>query len=504
MRPGTRPVLWFTLIAVTAHLVFALTSYQYHLDGDNTVSLVQANDWMSTPHTDYFWGQGYMGTTEVWLFSAVWRLAFGGRSVIPLQYWLAIGQMLFVAGAALTYAGLVHVDRAFWSRRRVFLASLVVLGFTVPVFQKYTFGLGHGYSATPFYAGLTAYLYLRRDDIGWPWWLAAGVLLGQSHYIFRLHLVYPVALGIAMLLAGARAYAPRVGALAAGTMVGMMPERVFRPRQGYSLSVCAGNADHVLANAWQTISQLAVQAVTVPDSLLESEHALWFHLHRPLPAAWENIGLVTGAVLVTAVTVLQACRDANSPRYRIFSIIFAVNLVVVAASCIPLDQFTARRYLYPAAIPVAFFLLSGPWTVPQQIALATRTAGFAVYVVSALSFTTPLSKFTEVSGPAGFDVRQDCVLGSGGALSALMAFANQRIRTVDLDWRLRGNYSRNVAPTDIRDRCRQLFWVNSSARPARSVEPLCRPEPPYFTDTPHGVVTYPQVVSFSRCEPRRP
>jgi hypothetical protein len=498
-----RPVMWFTLIAAAAHLAFAWASYQYHLDGDNTISLIQANDWAFTPHTDYFWGQQYMGTTEVWLFSSLWRLAFGDRSVIPLQYWIVIAQMLFVAGAALTYAGLVFTDREWWGRRRVFLASLIVLGFTVPVFQKYSFGLGHGYSATPLYAGLTAYLYLKRDAVAWPWWVAAGALLGQSHYIFRLHLVYPVALGIAMLLAGARAYAPRIAALAAGVIAGMMPERLFRPPQGYSMSVCAGSAHHVIANAWQTVSQLAVHVVTVPDSLFESEHALWFNLHRPLPATWASVGLIAGGALVIVLTAVQAWRDAKSPAYRIFSILLAVNLAVVAVSCIPLDPYAARRYLYPAALPVAFFVLNGPWTIPQQVALATRTVGFAVYAVSALAFTTPLARFTAASVPAGFDVRQDCVIGSGGALSALMALANQRVRTVDLDWRLRENYSRNVPIADVSGRCRQLIWVNTGNMPARRIEPFCRPEPSYFVDTPHGVVTYPQVVSFSLCLPRR-
>jgi len=503
MTQVKRPVLRFTLMTIAAHLAFAWASSQYHLDGDTTVSLVQANDWAFTTQRDYFWGQQYMGTTEVWLFSSLWRLVFGGRSAIPVQYWIAIGQLLFVAGAALTYAGLVFTDRAFWSRARVLAVSVVVLGFTVPVFQKFSFGVGQGYSSTPLYAGLTAYLYLRRDSIPWPLWVVAGFVLGQSHYIFRLHLIYPVALGAATLAAGPRAGATRIAGLLAGTIAGMMPEKLLRPPQGYSLSVCAASVHHVAANAYQVVSQLSVQAVTVPDSLFESEHALWFNLHRPLPAAWSSVGLAAGAALVLVLVALQVWRDRTSPRYRIFSMIFAVNLAIVIVSCIPLDPYAARRYLYPSALPVAFFMLNGPWTMPQRIALAVRTLGFAVYVVSAVSFTTPLAAFSAASVPAGFDARQDCVVGSGGALTVLMAFDNQRFRTVDLNWRLQNNYSRNVAPADARDRCRQLFWVNVGNVPARRIEPLCRPDPPYFVGSPHGVVTYPQVVSFSRCLPAR-
>ena len=46
-------------------VVFAALTVQFHVDGDNTVSLLQANDWLSTPQRSYFWGQDYMGTTEV-------------------------------------------------------------------------------------------------------------------------------------------------------------------------------------------------------------------------------------------------------------------------------------------------------------------------------------------------------------------------------------------------------------------------------------------------------
>jgi len=47
------------------------------------------------------------------------------------------------------------------------------------VFQKFTFGLGHGYSSTPLYAGLTSYLYPRRDAIRWPWWCSLAFAGGD-------------------------------------------------------------------------------------------------------------------------------------------------------------------------------------------------------------------------------------------------------------------------------------------------------------------------------------
>ena len=81
-------------------VVFAALTVQFHVDGDNSVSLLQANDWLSTSQRSYFWGQDYMGTTEVWLFSAIWRMIAGQHAVIPLWYWSGLGQLFFALGVA--------------------------------------------------------------------------------------------------------------------------------------------------------------------------------------------------------------------------------------------------------------------------------------------------------------------------------------------------------------------------------------------------------------------
>jgi len=499
-----RPVAAYALITFALHVALACLTIQFNVDGDNTVSLVQANDWAWTPQRDYFWGQTYMGTTEVWLFSTLWRGVFGSRATIPLLYWALVAQALFVCGATLVYAGLVHADRETWTRRRTFVASIVVLGFAAPVFQKYAFGLGHGYSSTPLYAGLAVFLYLRRDSIPWGWWALAGLAFGQSHFVFRLHLVYPVALALAVLLTRSRADLARAVSLGLGTAAGMAPEMLWRPAQGYAMSVCAGRLHHVAANAKQLVVQLAAQIPTVPDGLLESEHALWFMLHRPLPGTWSAYGGVVGALLVMVLAAAQMRRDAASPRYRIFSLIFLVNFAIVAVSCIPLEGYAARRYLYPSAFAIVFFMLNPPWTIPQAMALSIRAAALATYVVSATAFSTPLARFAEVSVPAGFDVRLDCVAGSGGELSALMALNDLRARTIDLDWRLHGNYSRDGAPGEAADRCRNVFWIDAGHYPVRRLERWCRPEAPYFTGAVTGIVGYPQRVSFARCQLVRP
>jgi hypothetical protein len=502
-RKTLRVSVVFMAVLLIVRLAFSAATIQFHLDGDNTVSLLQANDWSWTPQKTFFWGQHYMGTTEVRLFSAVWRAAFGARANIPTLYWVFVGQTLFAAGATLIYAGLLHVDGSLWTKPRTFVLCLLLFGFAAPVFQKYSFGIGHGYSALPLYCGLTVFMYLVRDRLAWGWWLAAGVLLGQSHYIFKLHLVFPVALATAATLAGLRTNATRVGALAIGVVLGMAPETLFTPSPEYNLQLCVGDLNHVVANLRTIYAQSAVHFGTVPDSLIESEHALWFASRLHFADAWTKWGEGAGMILMALLLGIEASRALRSPTYRIFSIIVLVNVAVVAGNCVALDQYTARRYLLPSAFSIVFFMLHQPWTLAQKAAMGARILALALYAVSALMFTTPLSAFKQVSEDVGYDERQDCLVGSGGDLSALLALNGLHSRTVDLDWRLRGNYSRNVPLSEVRDRCRQLFWIDTHRVSVRRIQSLCQPEAPYFSDSARGIARYPQSVSFARCQIQR-
>jgi hypothetical protein len=499
-RPGR--AFWLSLSTLLAvRFAFAVCSLQYHLDGDNTVALIQANDWLSTPQKTYFWGQTYMGTTEVWLFSSMWRLLFGAHSTVPILYWVFCGQFLFSLGAALVQAALVHTDASLWGRPRVFLLSLVVFGFTAPVFQKYTFGLGHGYSAVPFYAGLTIACYLLRTRLSLALLLLAGLLLGQSHYVFRLHLVYPVSLVLALLWDGPRTNAWKVAAISVGVAMGMLPEKMFLPAQGYAAQFCVTDVKHAWDNGWSAITQAAVHVGTLPYSLLESEHALWFAGHRPESGVWIWWGERVGAGLLLILLSIDVVRSLRSSQYLIFTTILAVNIAVLITSCLVLDTFTARRYMYLSVFSFPFLMMHPPWTIWHRLSLLLRTTALAVYAVSAVSFTTPLASFAERSSAQQFDERYDCLVGGGGDLSALMALNDLRVRTVDLNWRLPSNYSRNVAatPEAVRDSCRQLFWVDSGGRPKDFIRFLCEPDEAFYSSSPRGIVSYPQRVAFYRC-----
>lgn len=481
--------------------LFAALTVQFHIDGDNTVSLLQANDWLATPQRDYFWGQDYMGTTEVWLFSSLWRAIAGAGRVIPLWYWAGLGQLFFAAGAALVFAGLVNADREAWGRRPVFVLFVLVFGITAPVFQKYTFGLGHGYSSTPLYSGLAIAAYLFRDRMPVALFFIAGLLLGQAHYIFRLHLVLPLALGAALVLAGPRRHLAAIAAVALGAGVGMLPEKLLLPPQGYEASFCVASAGHLAANAWQVVSQAASQVGTLPNGLLESEHALWFVARRPLPEAWSWWGIRAGVALLAGLAAIELVRSLRSPRYLIFPVILAVNVAVLAASCLTLDEFSGRRYLYPALFSIPFLIMHPPWTRWQQAAMVTRLGALAVYTVSALAFSSPLAKVGPPLAARGFDARHDCVAGSGSHLSALTALNGWKGRTVDLDWRLGGNYSRNVAPEPaaIRDGCRHLFWIDANGRrPPSEARGCAAPEHLTTLDTT-GLVSYPARLDVYRC-----
>jgi len=490
------------LVVFVGRCLFAALTTQFHIDGDNTVSLLQANDWLSTPQRSYFWGQDYMGTTEVWLFSLFWRTLAGKQAVIPLWYWAGLGQLLFAAGAALVYAGLVNADQGFWSRPRLFALFVVVFGVTAPVFQKYTFGIGHGYSSTPFYAGLAIASYLFRERAPAALFLAAGLLLGQAHFIFRLHLVLPVALVLALVLSGPKSNARAVVALGLGVALGMLPEKLLQPAQGYEPAFCLTSLGHFAGNAWQVVSQAAAHVGTLPQGLLESEHALWFVAQRPVPADWTWWGARAGVVLLAALTAIELARSIRSARYLIFPAILLVNLAVLVASCLTLDEFSARRYLYVSLFSVPFLMMHPPWTLWHRVSMALRLAALALYVVSALAFRTPLAQVGPPLAERGFDVRFDCLAGSGSHLSALLALHDWKARTVDLDWRLYGNYSRNVGatPAAVRDSCRQLFWIDANGRRSPAArQHLCESPETLMTGATTGLVSFPSTLVVYRC-----
>jgi hypothetical protein len=327
------------------------------------------------------------------------------------------------------------------------------------------------------------------------------LLLGQSHYIFRLHLVYPAALIATLVLAHPRANAWKAGGLAAGVVIGMLPEQLLLPAQGYAPQFCFDDLQHLTANAWQAIAQSSVHAGTLPYGRLESEHALWFVARRPLSAEWIWSGERAGALLLAIPLALDIVRSVRSPAYRIFPAILAVNVAVLLTTCLALDVYSGRRYMYLSVFSIPFLMMHPPWTIWHRLAIALRAGALAVYTVSALSFTTPLASFANESASLQFDQRYDCLIGSGSQLSALVALNGLRVRTVDLDWRLKSNYSRNVEATSeaIRNTCRQLFWIDVNGRTAAAVQAVCEPQPAFHTATPTGIVEYPQEVKFYRC-----
>jgi hypothetical protein len=492
-------VTFATLLA--ARMLFAACSLQYHIDGDNTVSLLQGIDWNSTPQREYYWGQNYMGTTEVWLFSSLWRL-FTAKSTIPLLYWIFCAQLLFTLGVALILSGLVFTDAAFWTRPRVYIIAWWVFGFAAPAFQKYAFGVGHGYSAGPLYAGISIACYLFRDRLRILPFLLAGFLLGESHYIFRLHVVYSVALVAALIWAGPRTYGKKIVVLLVGVALGMLPEKLMVTPQGYEPSTCVPALDLALANGQFALTQSAIHVGTLPYSLLESEHALWFASHRPFAENCIWWGERIGAALLLVLLAIDLRRSFRSPKYRIFTAILLVNSAVLMASCLVLDIYSGRRYMFPALFSFAFLMLSPPWTFIHRFSIGLRLTAFAVYAVSAVSFTTPLAQFAKQSMPLHFSQRRDCVAGGGGDLTAIMALNHLRLQTIDFEWRLRANYSRNVAasPEDVSEHCRQVFWVDTRGRPKDAHRDLFECDDAYYTASPRGIVEYPQQVRFYRCD----
>jgi hypothetical protein len=113
----------------------------------------------------------------------------------------------------------------------------------------------------------------------------------------------------------------------------------------------------------------------------------------------------------------------------------------------------------------------------------------------------PLSDFARESASQDFDEQRDCLAGFGADLSSLIALNDLRVQTVDIGWRLRGQYSRNVdaTPEAVRAHCRQLFWVVTRKTPKKLMRKLCPHNESYYEGQLTGLVSYPAHVSFQRC-----
>ena len=69
---------------------------------------------------------------------------------------------------------------------------------------------------------------------------------------------------LALAWAEPRANAWKVAAVCAGVALGMLPEKLFLPAQGYPLQICLADAKHALDNGWIALSQAAVHVGRCP------------------------------------------------------------------------------------------------------------------------------------------------------------------------------------------------------------------------------------------------
>ena len=492
---------WFFVSLCLTRLILAFASFDYHIDGDTTVTLLMANDWDHTPAKAFFWGQQYMGTYEIWLLAKLGKLL----SLSPIPLWLAttLATLFYCAGATLVYAALLGYDadhgRNTWAQRGRFILAFLILGFSPPSLQKYSFGIGTGYSFLPLVSGLCIFLGFRLRQLRWWTILAAGVLLGLSIEINRLNLVPIAGLALCLALTSIKKNFRNGCVLALGMLGGAAVELTVIPLS--ALSIYGGGSNfswsRSLSNFKATITQLGTYLGTLPYGVTETEHALWFSTGHNDSSLTLNVLSVAALIALVRFTwkPILSRRD-----YLPFTAICIVNLAILVFSSLSLDMYAARRYALPMTFPLAFLLIATPQFYLNRALIGLRVAALAVYLVFSLWFTTPLGHLQD-SLPT-FSSEHDCLVGHGGDLTAIMALNRILPKTVDVNWRLIGNYSQNLDLHDsaaIRAACQHIFLVDTRHIKEENFREYC-PHRTLLRDVkPSGLRRYRYAVQFYAC-----
>ena len=522
------PVTVFFAVVFGLRLLHAWGSTGYHICGDMGLPWLMANDWNHSPQTRFFWGQNYLGTYETAVLAGIGHLIFGAGGTIPTWFGVFFGQLLATAGATFFFAGLRGIRPGFGERRVEFGAAIVLLGFAAPSLQKYSFGVGSGYSLTPLVTGLVVWLWARRPGLGS--FFLGGILIGLAQSVLRLNLVPALALsgcltvGFAIRFLGERLRPPagdggapdaldrravpsegegeeaaaglrirrrrgdrRSGwpglAFLAGLVLGALPElRLGLEREGPA-SIMLYPLWARWRNGVTALAQTGVATGLLPYTATTPEDALWFRGHDVF--AHDLLDLLSIAVLGALLWIRRS--DLKDRRMWILWTIFGVDLVLIIFSGAPIDLYSARRYGFPLLLALSGVLCLTLDTWLGKALTAARAVGLIVYLLSSLSYESPLFDVQKALVSADYDPMRDCLSGGGGDLSALMALTSQPATIVPLNWRLLGNYSKALdprAPRQVAIHCRHIFHLNTGETPIAAARPYCRNEKSLYEEPP--------------------
>ncbi|MCX6119131.1 MAG: hypothetical protein NT027_16460 [Proteobacteria bacterium] len=492
----------FTLLLIKLPVSFVTA--KFNLDGDISMPWLMANDWELGRNLKFFWGQEYMGTSEVWLLNALGRIFWPMPAIIPYELNLVIAQLFLCLGASFIYVSLLRIDSDRWSGTKNFWALIVILGFLVPIMEKKAFGVAHGYSLTPLVSGLAVFFGTRPKSIKFYWYFIAGIFFGHSLYVCRLHLVVTFGLLLTLFLFRDRWLDKRCFSLLCGLAFAKFLEVYFHLSQNVYSAISIFPLSARVDNLTETFRAFSVYFGFSPFGTIETEHALWFVERYTLN--WQDLAdylYARSYVLAAATLVYCLLKTPNLRAYTILYSILFVNLAVLTVTYLDLDRPVATRYLMPSAqiLPLLPFLTNVKWF--KNGVLVLKSGGLIVYLYSAVIFWTPLLRFSSLLH-ASSNSATTCLMGHGGYLAAISGL-NNLVPIIAVDgWRLFGNYSKAIDINDsesIQKSCDKIIAIEhpNAYDKIMSLSCIVGSEVIRFDGTPTGLVQYPARVRIVEC-----
>jgi hypothetical protein len=496
----------FAFVTAIVRIDHALFSTQWHIEGDMGIPWLMANDWENTANHRFYWGQDYLGTYETAVLAKVGHFIWGNDGTIPIEFNFILGQLLYVAGATALFAAVRRVKPKFGEHWWEFLAAVALLGFAVPSMAKFSFSVGTGYSLTPLVLGLCAWLWAKESALqpgaSKPWvYIALGVFAGLAQTVMRLNVLPVAALAVCLAITRVKYKWPvdwKPWALfAGGFALGALPE--------LTIGVESGGPGHLaLFPVWdrferffQALFQTGNALGTLPYRTVQPEDALYWRGHGP---EFPHLLLDLASFFTLGALAWYRRKDLKSSTIWIFWIVIALNILAITFNPGWSDFNSARRYEFPGLIAISVLILLSLDTWIGRGLATLRGVGLLVYLFNSLAFNSPLQDVKGVLDTYGFNPSTDCLSGSGGDVTTVQALSSVRYTVISHKWRLLGNYSRAIDPSDLKAveaKCRKIFHVDTGETPIEEVGKYC-PGPTLLYREP-GTPRYRPAVRLFGC-----
>ena len=343
-------------------------------NADESVVALMARHILAGERPLFFYGQAYMGSLDAYLIA-------GGFALFGVRVWVVRAvQILLTAATLIVWHR--FCETAF-SKPAVARISVLLLAVPPVFLTLYTTSTLGGYGEALFFGSLcllsAAQIVRGRSNIGR--WLALGLAAGVGFWSFPLSLLLtgPACLG-ALAFApppegGARTarFGPRIGLLAAGSVLGALPWIVGWIRMGSAaLEELGGSA---IAGAL-TGGPLEVLGIRLLNLLLFGASTLFglrpsWELRWLVPALVPAVLIIHLAALAFAAKNLRLRDSARPARWMLAGSAAGLALLYLLT---PFGNDPSGRYFLPLALTLSVF-------VAELTVRAASRAGVAAYLI---------------------------------------------------------------------------------------------------------------------------